>query len=339
MPRLKQYSDRRGFYLSGHVPGVGFCTWQIGDEGLAHLASRGIGSNNDILPIDELRDMIVRGLVGTAGSGTSPSPPAPSPEWVKTLADCLIAWSLNGGTDALAKLVCPGSGAAADSRSRCFAASFLAWMEGLDEGTGLVRFAGISAAEFETMAIGDRHELENDPLFRYLIDRGAVGVLWRLSRLCGSVAVRLQAGSECPNEWQADMLLLWLFNRIKECEDRRRTSTRLTGKRRLVAWTSPRIVWAVDVQEVHALLPSQLLPTGVSSVVWTVGQRKTIYPLVRPGPRGRQIEERLFREKRVEVLKKWTCCPLMRLHKTPPREPTCPPAYSITPSGSAATAT
>jgi DNA replication protein DnaC len=46
---------------------------------------------------------------------------------------------------------------------------------------------------------------------------------------------------------------------------------------------------------------------------------------------------RLFRKQRVVVLKVWTCCSLMELRKNPQREPTCPPAYCITPSDSVAT--
>ena len=288
MPRLRKYADGRGYYLSGHIPNVGFCTWQIGKEGLAYLAARGIASHNDTLRIDDLREMIDRLLVGTAGSGTCPTPP---PEWVTFLMDELIGWSFNGGVDGLAKIVCPGTGAAVDSRPRCYPTAFLHWLDGLDSDTGLVRFAGISAAEFEALAANDHDGLKDDPLFGHLAARGAVGVLWRLGRLAGTVAVRLRAGAECPPEWQANLLLSWLFARVKEFEDRRRVSPTSSGQHRPVSWTGPRIVWAVELQEVTALLPSQLLPAGVTGVTWSVGRGSPLHPLVRPGARGRQIEE------------------------------------------------
>src|SRR4051812_41733571 len=104
MPRLRKYTDGRGYYLAGHIPEVGFCTWQIGKEGLAYLNARGISSNGDTLRIDILREMIDRKLVGTDHSGTSPTPAAPAPQWVKALADGLIKWSQTGGVDALARI-------------------------------------------------------------------------------------------------------------------------------------------------------------------------------------------------------------------------------------------
>ncbi|MDB5308646.1 MAG: hypothetical protein JWO38_2848 [Gemmataceae bacterium] len=291
MPKLKQYADGRGFYLSGHIPDVGFCTWQIGREGLAYLAGRGIAANGDTLRIDDLRDMLARGLAGTACGGTSPTPAAPPPQWVRPLADGLVAWSLSGGVDTLARIVCPGSGAAADARPRCFPVTLLTWLGELDSDAGLVQFSGMSPAEFEALAVDVADELSEDPLFGHLIDRGAVGVLWRLSRLAGSVAVRVRAGAKCPAEWRNDALLCWLFSRVKECEDSRRASPRSAGPRRPVGWAEPRLVWAVDLQEVTALLPGQLLPMGVTGVEWRVGRGTPIHPLARPGPRGRQIEE------------------------------------------------
>jgi len=291
MPRLRQYSDGRGYYVSGHIPDAGFCTWQIGKEGLAYLAARGISAHGDTLRIDDLREMLDRGLVGTAGGGTSPTPPAPPPQWVKPLADCLVAWSLSGGVDTLATIVCPASGAAADSRPRCFPNLFLAWLGGLDADRGLIHFAGITPAEFESLADNSVDELSEDPLFGHLIGRGAIGVMWRLSRLAGSVAIRLQTGSECPAEWRADPLLSWLFARVKECEAGRRASPPSAGQRRPGGWVGPRIVWAVDLQELTALLPGQLLPGGVTRVEWRVGRGQSIYPHALQGPRGRQIEE------------------------------------------------
>lgn len=291
MPRLRQYTNGRGYYVSGHVPAVGFCTWQIGKEGLAYLASRGISAHGDTLRIDELREMIDRGLIGTAGGGTSPTPTAPPPPWVKPLADGLVAWSLSGGVDTLAAIVCPAIGAAADSRPLCFPKSFLAWLGGLDADAGLVHFSGITPAEFESLAVDAADGLNEDPLFGHLIDCGAIGVLWRLSRLAGAVAVRLQAGSECPAEWRANPLLSWLFSRVKECDDSRRASPSSTGPRRQGGWVGPRIVWAVDLQEVTILLPGQILPPGVTRVEWRVGRGQPIHPHALPGPRGRQIEE------------------------------------------------
>jgi hypothetical protein len=210
---------------------------------------------------------------------------------VKPLADGLVAWSLSGGVDTLATIVCPASGAAADSRPQCFTKPFLTWLGGLDADAGLVHFAGITPAEFDALAADSVDELSEDPLFGHLLSRGAIGVLWRLSRLAGSVAVRLRAGSECPAEWQAAPLLSWLFAQVKECEDGRRASPRSTGQRRPGGWVGPQILWAVDLQEVTALLPGQLLPEGVTRVEWRVGRGKPIHPHALAGPRGRQIEE------------------------------------------------
>ena len=173
MPRLKQYTDGRGYYLAGHIPDGGFCTWQIGKGGLAYLAARGISSSGDSLRIDDLRELIRLRLIGTDGGGTSPPP-----TWVTPLADRLIAWSVLGGVAALTQIVCPGTGAA-DSRPRCFPTTFLAWIGGLDPDAGLVRFAEISAAEFADLTAHSAHELADDPLLGHLADRGAIGVLWR----------------------------------------------------------------------------------------------------------------------------------------------------------------
>ena len=291
MPKLRSYSDGRGYYITGYIPEIGFCTWQIGEEGLAYLAARGISSNGDAVRLDDLREMIDRGLVRTAGGGPTPTPAAPPPQWVKPLANLLIAWSLNGGVDALSGIVCPGTGAATDSRPRCYPATFLTWIDGLDPDSGLVRFAGISAAEFEALTANGSHGLDDDPLFGHLTACGAIGVLWRLSRLVGTVAVRLRTDSECPAEWRTDLMLSWLFGRVKKIEDRWRASPVSMGPRRPVGWKGPRIVWAVELQEVTALLPGQFLPHGVIRVEWRVGGGKPVHTLVRPGPRGRRIEE------------------------------------------------
>ena len=291
MPRLKQYTDGRGYYLAGHIPGVGFSTWQIGKDGLAYLAASGISSSGDSVRIDDLRELIRLDLVGTAAGGTCPAPATPTPQWVTHLADRLIDWSVSGGVEALAKLSCPGAGATVDYRSKCFSTTFLTWIGTLDSDTGLVRLAGTSAAEFETLAVNLAHELEDDPLFGHLVSRGAIGVLWRLARLAGSVAVRLRSGKECPAEWLADLLLSWLFNCVKEYEERGVPPSTKKRQRQPASWTGPQIVWEVDRQEVIAVLPSQILPLIVTRVEWRVGQCEPIYPLVQPHSGRRQIEE------------------------------------------------
>lgn len=291
MPRLKRYTDGRGYYLAGHIPGVGFSTWQIGKDGLAFLAARGISSSGDSVRIDDLRELIRLELVGTASSGTSPTPAAPPPQWVTSLADGLIGWSVSGGVDALAKLICLGAEAPAGYRTRCFSATFMNWIGALDRDSGLVRLAGISAAEFETLAVDVAHELEDDPLFGHLISRGAIGVLWRLARLVGSVAVQLRSGKECPAEWSADLLLPWLFNCVKQHEERGLACSTKKRQRQNSSWTIPQIVWEVDRQEVAAILPSQILPLGVTRVEWRVERCEPIYPFVQLHSGRRQIEE------------------------------------------------
>jgi hypothetical protein len=287
MPRLKQYTNGRGYYLSGHIPDVGFCTWQIGRAGLEYLSARGLAANGDLVPLDELQELIRRGLVGTDGSGTSPAPP---PQWVGPLAERLIGWARTGGVDELVQIVCPNR-TAGDHLPRCFPPAFLSWARGLDSDAGLARLAGLSAAEFEALAAAEFSDLRDAPLFEHLTSRGAAGVLWRLARVVGAVAVRSRAAPGCPPEWEADPLLGWLYREVESCLRRPRTPAVQDGRRKPAAWRAPEVVWEVDLQEVRAFLPAQPVPAGVTRVEWRVGQQPPLHPLVRTGERGRYLEE------------------------------------------------
>lgn len=291
MPKLKQYANGRGYYIIGHIPGVGFCTWQIGSEGLDYLADRGISASGDSVRIEDIRTLLDCGLISTQRGGPGGTATASSPEWVRDLSDRLTAWSVEGGLEALTRIVCPSGGAQTDYRPRCFTTSFLTWASGLDQDAGPARLAGIAATEFESLAVDVLHELGDDPLFGDLIHRGAVGALWRLSRVVGLVAVQLRASPNCPEEWRDMPLLQWLFARLRDCQAVDPTRHRRTGPRRPTFWSTPGIVWDVDLQEVVAVLPAQLLPAEVTGVSWRVGQGQPVHPLVRSGPRGRVIEE------------------------------------------------
>src|SRR4051794_21744871 len=69
MPRLRRYIHVQNYYISGQVPEIGFCTWQIGKEGLEYLKSRGVFRDGDLVSPGDLRDLRDRRLVWSGGKG------------------------------------------------------------------------------------------------------------------------------------------------------------------------------------------------------------------------------------------------------------------------------
>src|SRR4051812_40284047 len=108
MPRLKRYADGRGYYLTGYIPEHGYCTWQIGREGIAFLKERGIASHGDVVGLSLLRQLLDRSFICTDKGGLALGPAFASEPWVPLLAKELVGWAADGGIEALTRLVCPG---------------------------------------------------------------------------------------------------------------------------------------------------------------------------------------------------------------------------------------
>src|SRR4051794_15949591 len=72
MPRLRRYIHGQGYYIFGQVPGIGFCTWQIGKEGIEYLEKRGVSRDGDSVSPGDLRELHERRLVWTGGKGPGP---------------------------------------------------------------------------------------------------------------------------------------------------------------------------------------------------------------------------------------------------------------------------
>src|SRR5438105_3231557 len=103
MPRLHRYIDSSGYYLSDYLHGVGYCTWQIGDEGLGYLHGRGIRADGDHVGVQERNELRDRGWIWVTGTHPDRLPRGTPvlPANLRPLAEALTKWAAHGSLDAL----------------------------------------------------------------------------------------------------------------------------------------------------------------------------------------------------------------------------------------------
>src|SRR5262245_22398133 len=127
MPKLRKYVDHSGYYLSDNLPWVGFCTWQIGREGLGYLRDRGIEREGDHVSVGDRDELRQRGWIWVTGThpGRVPSDVAVLGADLRPLAEELSRWAASGSLDELERILHRTND---DQRHRCFSSSFLKWL-------------------------------------------------------------------------------------------------------------------------------------------------------------------------------------------------------------------
>lgn len=294
MPRLRRYVTGEGYYLTDYLYGTGYCTWQIAEQGLSYLRSRGICQDNDHVTGADRNHLLKRELIWRTGTGVrvpgSADGPALPPE-VAALAVGLRAWAGSGGVPALTALLYGRSG---DHRDRCFPPAFLGWLSKLDRGISLADLDCLSALDFDDIACPALQRLV-DPLHQHFAAQGDTHVLWQLGRVVGLVARQRRGSSSCPAAWGAGQPVLQrLFVVLGQLAPadrepragcgRPRPSTRLLAQR-------PSLHWDVDFQQVVAVLPEQVLPAEIEGLTWCVSPGGCEQPRLWPVDGGRRVEE------------------------------------------------
>ncbi|WP_406697995.1 hypothetical protein V5E97_03975 [Singulisphaera sp. Ch08] len=285
MPRLRRHVRGQSFYVSGHVPGVGYSTWQIGAEGLGYLASLGITGDGDRVSLHNLRSLLDRQLIWTSREGPGgEGKPSPDPI-LDRLVSALEDWAGGGGgLRQLAEVVRIGGNNHLD---RCFSNTLLDWLAGIAPGGSLLELLGLTEAAFADLAARRYAELDGEPLFGRLAQRGSILVPWRLAAIVGLVARQLRSSRELPEEWQAQPVLSYVFARLIG----RDGPSHLPSGARTVSRRSPFITWDVDLQQVVAVLPAQHLAAGTTGLTWQVNGTDPIRPLVGDDPGTLAIQE------------------------------------------------
>jgi hypothetical protein len=289
MPTLRRYSDRDGFHLKDYLHGVGYCTWQIGPEGLAYLRERGVRTDRDRVTAAEREYLRAKGLIWRLGDGGVRTPPrTPEERALENLVAGLVRWASQGGARALAGVL---YGQDRDECVRCFSAPFLGWLAGLDGDQGLAGLDGISWPDFEQMAAARLGRLA-DPLHQRLVERGDTLVFWQLARIVGRVAQHREASSVRPPSWETNYPVLYrLFALLDSVAGGSGPRMPRSGPRPREGLTLPPCIrWEVDFQQVVAVLPTQRLRPG-ESITWEVSGVPAPPPEVWPGQAGAQVEE------------------------------------------------
>lgn len=280
MPTFRRYLDGQGFFIIGHVPGVGFSTWQIGKPGLECLKRRGIKNDGDRIGLSLLRELQSQGLVTTGGQGVSDTG-AVGGRSVAHLVQPLELWARRGFFPELTRIIHGGG----DFRDVCFSSRFVAWLAGLDDSVPLYHFDGLTLSAFEDLAAPCLDGLKDDALHRWFVLRGSVCVVWRLARLVGLVSRQLRAGPECPADWEGEPVLVRLFDALRP-----QSGLSPAPAPRLRLRHPPRIEWRAADQEVIAALPGQLLPLRAETIVWTV-EGRTVCPRTVRTADGHRVDE------------------------------------------------
>jgi hypothetical protein len=270
MPRLRKYAYGSGYYLTDYLQGVGYCTWQIGREGLGYLRDRGVEMSGDHVSGRDRNELRDRGWIWVTGAHPDRLPPgvAVLPADLRPLAEELSRWAARGSLDELQRIL---HGTHSDHRDCCFSPSFLKWLAALDAGLGLAGLDVISAPDFEDSAAPVLDALR-EPLHSFFARRGETHVLWQLARVVALVARQQRGSPTCPALWRERYPVLHrLFVQIGELAfpaRPARQSVRLGRPNRLGLVSPPCVVWEVDLQQVVALLRPQTLPSGVRGMTW-----------------------------------------------------------------------
>lgn len=294
MPRLRQYTNGNGYYVKGYLHGVGHCTWQIAEEGLAYLRVRGISRDGDHLSDADRKALHEQGLIWHTGEGDRLPQSANAgtlvPE-LALLASELGRWARVGGIRALTALL---YSRAMDHRDRCFSLDFLRWLSRLDSAIRLTHLDELSASDFDDFA-GPNLSRLSDPLHNFFAAQGDTHVLWQLARIVGLVARQRRGSSVCPAVWETEQPVLQrLFALLGQMAvvdlDSPGEGKRYQPRRRGLL-RRPLLLWEVDLQQVVAVLPEQVLPADVERLTWSVSPGDCEQPSVWPVDGGRQVGE------------------------------------------------
>lgn len=293
MPKLHHKLD--GTYcIVGNVPGIGFCTWQVGQQALDFLHGvRNVHDGGEVV-LSDLRRFLDEGWIWTGGGGTGgPVATSESEGIPHRLVLALTKWAGFGLAQEL------GRALAFDGRDfwdKCFCRPFLKWLADLSADMALADFEAISSPDFVDLARDKLSRLDS-PLHQQLVRHSWTLVPWRLSRVVGCVAQHAEANDLCPLEWQTGFpVLARLFDLVRSfCVDQAKKAGGTSGassKRYRHALVSPYIRWDIDDQSVVAVLPPQRLQNK-SGLRWGVSGAKLPQPdLVRDGDVQRTAEVR-----------------------------------------------
>lgn len=282
----------RNYCIVGHVPGTGFCTWQVGEDGLKFLKlNRNVPDEGEVV-LSDLKQLIDEGLVWTGGAGPSGAGSISSTSEIPYgVIQQLVEWARHGRIDDLASaLTLQGR----DFWDKCFCRSFLKWLESLDPNVTLGDFDGMSSADFIDLAGKKLHRIAS-PLHEYLVQDSWTTVPWRLSRIIGRVAQHAELSDESPVDWQDRFpVLTRIFILLKgffEDQESRVDRPKLPRAKRLRArLVSPCIRWDVDDQSVKAVLPAQQIAPG-ETIHWQVTGVDVPQPARRQDADAQQTEE------------------------------------------------
>ena len=209
MPILRAYANKKGFYVADYLRSTGNVVWQIGEEGLKHLANYGVSNDGNRFS-GWVRDQIrARKLIWFRGD----HPGERSPEKSSVLAgvpsglfEGLRDWGRQGGVAELQQLL---QRSGKDHRLVVFSSPFLVWLRGLDDTRPVRDLADLSAIDFHDLAAPRTEQLQ-DALHEELVRQGEIHILWQFGRIVGRVAAQRDAGT-CPPTWVKQFPLLQML--------------------------------------------------------------------------------------------------------------------------------
>lgn len=289
MPRLRKYVDGSGYYVSDYLYGAGYCTWQIGKEGLAYLDERGVRLDRDHISTRYREELNKKGWIWVTGSNPQRLPPgaAKLPPDLRPVAEGLCRWAAHGRFTELTTVL---RGTSGDQRDTCFSPRFLKWLSELDPGLRLLDLDKLSVSDFHDTAAGALDKLSDDPLYGFFVRRGEVHVLWQLSKVVAHVAQFVRDNENCAVELrQHSPVSERLFSQIRELSQPLPPKSTQWRPRRLAL--RPRILWDINAGQVVALLPAQRLPRGTRSLIWSMADEPLPQLQVWHDAGNRRIEE------------------------------------------------
>lgn len=214
MPILHLTQDSK-YCIRGNPHGIGFCTWQVGDNALRYLRDRGVGDGGEVAG-SEVKYLLQQRWIWTEGTG--PGAEEGRETYVpRVIVEQLVAWARKADLRGLSAALHDGY---RDYAAQCFTSSYLNWLASLDPDLDMPDFDDLSEPDFSDLAT-DRLGRLVHPLLERCIEQSWMEVPWRLASLVGRVARYVEDEATWPARWDKDYpILKAIYFRVRDFHNR-----------------------------------------------------------------------------------------------------------------------